>query len=362
MYWLTAILILPYFILLLNNYRRVLNIKTFNISSEPITFVSVVVACRNEQENLPYLLDNIARQDYPGELFELIIVNDNSSDSTIDIAEGFKGTLNILTINNDGKGKKQALRTGIKASSGYLIITTDADCRMDRSWIKTIAAFFEQHRPDMIIGPVQLESGPGFLRRFQELEFLSLQGITAGSAISGDPTMCNGANLSFTRVAYQDNSENLHDIIASGDDIFFLHSLKKNNKSKILWLESSAAIVTTAASRTVREYMDQRRRWISKAKAYNDISTITFALVTFVTIILQLSLLVAGFFNTAFWPVFLTISLIKSIPDYLILQNASRRYGRKKLMKWFLPAQVVYPFYVMFVVVFSIISYKKPGY
>ena len=362
MHWLPAILILPYFFLLLKIYRRLLNIKVFNVSSEPITFVSVVIACRNEQENIPSLLNCIAKQDYPKELFEVIIVDDYSTDRTFEIAAGFTGTLNVITINNKGKGKKQAIRTGINASSGYLIITTDADCRMGRRWLGTITAFFEKHRPDMIICPVQIEPGPGFFRRFQELEFLSLQGITAGSAISGEATMCNGANLSFTREAYQNNSDNLHDIIASGDDIFFLHSLKKHIKSKILWLESTDVVVTTASSPTIRSYLNQRRRWISKGIAYNDVSTITLAFVTFITIVLQVSILVAGLLNPLFWQIFLTIFLLKSFPDYLILHNSSRRYGRKKLINWFLPAQIVYPFYVLGVVFYSLTPNKKPEY
>ena len=199
MYWLPAILILPYFIILLKLYRSLFKIETFNTSTEPVTFVSVVVACRNEQKNLPALLNSIAHQNYPEYLFEVIIVDDNSADKTFEIAEGFTGSSNILTLFNRGKGKKQALRTGITAAKGNLVVTTDADCSMGENWIRIIAAFYELNRPDMIICPVRLESVPGFLGNFQELEFLSLQGITAASAISGEATMCNGANLAFSR-------------------------------------------------------------------------------------------------------------------------------------------------------------------
>jgi glycosyltransferase involved in cell wall biosynthesis len=360
MHWLPAILILPYIFLLLKIYRSLLKIKTFNVSTDPVTFVSVVVACRNEQGNLPLLLNSIAGQDYPKGLFEVIIVDDNSTDRTNEIASGFTGTGNIIAINNKGKGKKQAIRTGINASSGYLIITTDADCRMGKRWIRTIAAFYEKHKPDMIICPVQIEPGPGFFGRFQELEFLSLQGITAGSVFSGDATMCNGANLSFTREAYLNHTDNLHFEIASGDDIFLLHSLKKQIQSKILWLESPDAVVTAASSPTVGSFLKQRRRWISKGKTYNDRFTILLGIVTFVTIILQVSVLGAGFINPSFIAVFITIFLLKSVPDFLILLNTSGRYGKRELMNWFLPTQIVYPFYVLYVVFYSLISLKKP--
>ena len=362
MRWLSVILILPYIFLLLKIYRRLLKIKTFNDSTDPVTFVSVVVACRNEQKNISLLLNSIAGQDYPRGLFEVIIVDDNSTDRTAEIAVGFTEIGNLITINNNGKGKKQAIRTGVNASSGDLIISTDADCLMGKRWIRTIAVFYEKHKPDMIICPVKIEPGVGFFGRFQELEFLSLQGITAGTAISGEGTMCNGANLAFTRESYLNHSENLHDEIASGDDIFLLHSLKNQIKSKILWLESPEILITAASSPTISSFLKQRSRWISKSKAYKDKFTILIGIVTFVTIILQLSVLVAAIIYPIFITDFITISLLKSVPDFLILLNTSERYGKRELMNWFLPVQVVYPFYVLSVVFYSLIFLKKSEY
>lgn len=359
MHWLPCILILPYFLILLKIFRSLLSIKPFNIIIEPVTFVSVVVACRNEEENLPRLLHSISDQDYPINLFEIIIVNDNSTDRTAEVPSGFTATGNILVINNTGKGKKHAIKTGMGKASGNLIITTDADCRMGKSWLRTIVAFYEKHKPDMIIGPVQMESSPGFFGRFQELEFLSLQGITAGSAYAGNGTICNGANLAFTKEAYMKNVVNLNFEISSGDDIFFLHSLKKQKISKILWLESTSAVVKTEACHTTKSFLKQRRRWISKSKGYVDRFTILLGIVTFIAILLQVSLLIAGLVNNAFIQVFLAIFLFKSIPDFLILINTTRRYNRVDLMKWFLPVQTVYPFYVLIVVLYSLISPEK---
>jgi cellulose synthase/poly-beta-1,6-N-acetylglucosamine synthase-like glycosyltransferase len=360
MHWLPAILILPYILILLKIYRSLLKIKPFDVTGEPGIFVSVVVACRNEEVNLPILLKNISEQDYPQNLFEIIIVDDNSTDSTAEVISGFESTSNIITINNCGTGKKPALKTGISIASGNLIITTDADCRMGKSWIRTVAAFYEKYKPEMIICPVQIEFSSGFFRMFQELEFLSLQGITAGSAYEGNATMCNGANLAFTRDAYLNNAGNLNFGILSGDDIFFLHNLKKQ-RAKILWLESTSAVIKTASSPTVRSYLKQRRRWISKSLSYTDLYSILLGIVTFVTILLQISLLLAGTINHSFLLVFLTIFLLKSVPDFLILQNTTRRYGRVSLMNWFLPAQAVYPFYVLLVVLYSLISPENRG-
>ena len=355
MYWLPVILILPYFFILLSIYRSLQKIKLFNFSIEPVTFISVVIACRNEQKNLPSLLNNISSQNYPRELFEVIIVDDNSTDRTRKIASGFSGFNNSIAISNSGSGKKQALRTGIKAAKGSLIITTDADCRMGENWMRTIAAFYEKYNPEMIICPVEIESRTGFFGRFQELEFLSLQGVTAGTAYSGDASMCNGANLSFKRESYLNNSDNLYNEIPSGDDIFLLHSFKKDSNSIILWLESRDAMVTTTSSRAAETFLKQRRRWASKWKAYSDRFTILLGIVTFVTIILQVFMLIVALLFPGFLWVFLVIFFLKMVPDFLILRNTARRYGRQKLLKWFLPSQVVYPFYVLFVACYSLV-------
>jgi cellulose synthase/poly-beta-1,6-N-acetylglucosamine synthase-like glycosyltransferase len=359
MNWLPAILIFPYFSILLNIYRSLHKIKPFYVSADPRTFISVVVACRNEEEHLPALLKSISEQDYPDNLFEVIIVDDNSTDSTAGEFNRSNLKCSSILIKNKGVGKKEAIRTGVNMASGKLIITTDADCQAEKSWLKTIAAFYEKHQPDMIICPVSIEHSPGFFGTFQELEFLSLQGITAGTASAGNATMCNGANLAFTKEAYLRNAGNLNFEIPSGDDIFFLHSLKKQRLSKILWLESTSAIVRTKPSPTVGSYLRQRKRWISKSIKYSDRFSILLGIVTFVTILLSVCLIIAAMINQAFLPVLFTVIIIKSVPDFLILLNTTSRYARKQLMNWFIPVQLIYPIYVLAVVFYSLIRKEK---
>jgi cellulose synthase/poly-beta-1,6-N-acetylglucosamine synthase-like glycosyltransferase len=354
MHWLPAILIVPYLILLLGIYRGLRKIKPFNISSKPFEFVSVVVACRNEQLRLPDLLDKLSDQDYPSHLYEVIVVNDNSTDKTFETASSFVGNFSINTINNTGTGKKKAIETGINVASGKLIITTDADCIPGKNWISAIVSCYEYHHPDLIICPVKLSPMPGFFGKFQELEFLSLQGITAGTAYNGNPILCNGANLAFKKDAYIRHSENLHHEIPSGDDVFLLHSIKKDPQSKILWLESADSLITAASSPTIHSFIKQRNRWISKSGSIKDLYTIILGIVTFVTILVQPVLLVTGIFDPDFIMVFVAVFALKSIPDYLILHNTTTRYGKESLMKWFLISQIIYPYYVLLVVLKSI--------
>jgi cellulose synthase/poly-beta-1,6-N-acetylglucosamine synthase-like glycosyltransferase len=359
MQWLPAILILPYIIILLKIYRSLRSVNNFTVSVSPSIFVSIVIACRNEEKNLPLLLSDIALQNYPGESYEVIIVNDNSTDNTFQIASEYTSIGSLEALNNEGSGKKQALRTGIRAAKGNLIITTDADCRMGKNWIRTIAAFYEVYKPDMVICPVQLDSGKGLFGKFQQLEFLSLQGITAGSAASGKATMCNGANLAFTRNTYFKHSGNLHDELNSGDDVFLLHSLKNSEQPGILWLRSSDALVTTKSSSSFMSFLSQRSRWISKGKAYKDRYTILLGIVTFIAICLQIIYLFGILLLPSLLWVFLSVIFLKSIPDFLILMNTTGWYTKRELMWWFLPVQLIYPLYVLAVVFYSLISKGK---
>lgn len=358
MQWLLLIFITPYIYLLIRIYRSLTQIKSRHSQSVPGQFLSVVVACRNEEKNLPVLLKNLAEQDYNPSLFEVLIIDDNSSDNTFIAASEYKGIRNIYVAKNTGKGKKSAIRTGVAASTGNLIITTDADCRMGHSWLKTIASFYEENKSEMIICPVELEGGKGSFQRFQELEFLSLQGITAGTAFAGRPVMCNGANLAFTKEAYNRHSFDLHDEIISGDDVFLLHAIKSEPGNKIMWLESDEARVITNTSATVLSFLRQRSRWISKAGAYKDRYTRILGIVTFVTILLQLSLLIAAIFNTVFLWVLVAAFLLISVPDYLILLNTASRYRKKSIMNVFIPGQVIYPFYVMAVLIYFLAAKK----
>ncbi len=354
MQWLIAIFIIPYLIVLLKIYGSMKRASSFKSFPTPFFKISVIIPCRNEGKNLPYILGDLSFQDYPPDFFEVIVVDDNSTDGTLSSVLSEKRIRNLIVVKNTGAGKKDALRCGIDVATSGLIITTDADCRMGKKWISTIACFYNRGRQDLIIGPVKLSSRAGFLGRFQELEFMALQGVTYGTATAGQATMCNGANLAFPRSTYYDNAGNLHPEIQSGDDIFLLHSIKKGKRAVIEWLGSDEAVVETAQASLLKDLLRQRRRWLAKSRVYTDIHTVILGLVVFIPVALILFTLAASFFNSRFIPVAFFLYLLKSVPDYLILKETTDKYRSPELMKWFIPAELVYPFYVAIVAIMSV--------
>lgn len=354
MYWIVVILALPYLFILISVWKHLKKIKQHESGNNQSLFISIIVPCKNEQFHLPYLLNDLALQEYPTESFEVVVVDDNSNDDTFNIASRFNGIRNFSVIKNSGTGKKSAILTGVKHSEGQVIITTDADCSLKQKWLRSICSNFLQNDPDLLISPVCLEKKPGFFDRFQELEFLGLQGITAGSAMLGKPVMCNGANLAFKKETYLRHTDFMHNEILSGDDIFFLHSLKKEKGSKIMWNGSPDAIVKASSAGSPGEYFKQRKRWLSKGKAYSDRDTIILAIVTFFTNLLIIGVAAASLADRNFLMILVAVFMLKAIPDFLILSNTSKRYGRMPLLKWFLPSEAVYPFYMLGVAIVSL--------
>jgi len=363
MFWIILIPVLTYFFILLFLTRNLSGIDQFIAQSEGQRAkglkVAIVIACRNEEYSIPYLLSDIISQDYPPELTRVIVVDDWSDDNTSATASANGHIKNLEVIKNKGHGKKSAVQTGIEAADCDLIITTDADCRFGRKWLSTIVSFYEERKPQMIIGPVAISGKTGFFQRFQELEFLSLQAITAGTAEAGNPVMCNGANLAFPKESWLRHRSAIKNEILSGDDIFFLHSLKSEKDAKILWLESPDAVVKTGSSESLGSFLRQRARWISKSPFYDDRFTKIIGIVTFVTILELIVLFVAGLIEPSFFRYFLAAFLIKSAADLLILAEITRRRKRPDLLLWFLPSQLIYPFYVLTVALYSLFRKNK---
>lgn len=358
MIWILIFIICFYLAIFIFIYVNLAGVRPFRPEKSKNIFVSVIIPARNESDNLPDLLEKISSQDYPSEFFEVIVVDDNSNDRTFEIASNYTGIRNFKVLTNKGKGKKSALLTGVENASGELVFTTDADCRTGKSWISTVASFYRVHKPDLIIGPVSLEPMKGFSGGFQELEFLSLQGVTAGSAVGGQPSMCNGANLAFTRETYLKNADRINPEEVSGDDMFLLQNIKKKKGSAIMWLESSEATVVTKGKTSFLSFLKQRSRWISKAGKYNDPFIVILGFVTFVTISAQLLLTGISFFRLSVLPLLLIFLTLKSVPDFLILNNTAGRYNKKHLMKWFVPSEIIYPFYVFAVLVYFLVKGK----
>ena len=327
--------------------------KNYNIDKSSTTKVSVLIAARNEEENIENILLSLYNQTFPKELFEVIIVDDHSEDNTKTIIDNFINNnkdFNMQVFIYEGKGKKAAISQALHKAKNHLIIVTDADCILNTLWIENIVAFYQKTKSKMILAPVLLTPSNTLFEKMQVLEHLSLMGSTAGSAAIGFPVMCNGANMAYEREAALEVEKLRHDFnIPSGDDMFLLEQFVKNYGYKnVKFLLSKSAIVKTKTCKTIKDFFKQRRRWVSKTKSYTNWKIITTALIVFFFNISIISLLISAFFIPALWSLYVLLTLLKFFIDFPLLKNITNFMNQSNLMKWALPLEFIYPFYVTF--------------
>ncbi|OFX59868.1 MAG: hypothetical protein A2046_02015 [Bacteroidetes bacterium GWA2_30_7] len=307
---------------------------------------SIVIPFRNEEKNIENLITNLANQHYPKAQYQVILIDDFSTDNSMEIARKVAENhpqISIKILSNIISGKKEALKLGINNADFDLIVATDADCSHNKLWLNEIANFQSQENCVLIIAPVKIASSNSFFGKFQEIEFLSLQASSIGSAGINNPIMCNGANLVYQKKHFLE--ADIKNEIASGDDMFLLHSIKNNSKNKIGYLFTENAIVTTNSSINLKSFISQRIRWASKAKYYNDSFSKITALLVLTIAISEILLLVFSCFNKYYLQVFIIVFLIKSLIDIILLSYVNRTYKIKNLLLLLLPFEIVYLFY-----------------
>lgn len=315
-------------------------------------FLSVVVAARNEQNKLPLLLNDLLLQNYPAHLFEIIIINDHSTDATLSVLknEQKKHTnLYFYSLPQNISGKKQAIKYAVNQTKGSFIITTDADCRISPDFIKTYAAFIAQKKPQMILAPV-LMTGNNPFQQIQQVEFMSLIASTAGAAGIKHPIMSNAANMAFNKNSWKKFRSSHDENIPSGDDLFFLLDLKKNGfRDDIHFLKNINTVVKTEASPTLSDFLRQRIRWTSKSRHYFDYEIIFTAITVLTMNFSILSSLFLLLFQANYWWLFILLFFMKAIPDFLLLKNVNKFFCLKNLWLKFLVLQIIYPFYIVII-------------
>lgn len=315
---------------------------------QPSINLSVIIAFRNESENISALIESLIHQNYPRELFEVILVDDHSTDSSFQLAQtvlklsGIKYSL--LCMQEGCEGKKAAQQMAIEHAKGDLLVFTDADCKLQENWLLTHALFYLQYKPKLTIGMVDYRPIRNIMDMAERLDFLSLINISAGLCSQGYPILCNGANLAVQREIFS-NNPNLKPALASGDDVFLLHYVKQNYPGQVQVLKSAQNIVYTKPAGSLRKFLIQRIRWGSKSKNYTDFDTILVASIVFVTSLAICAALVNGFIYSNYFYAYLILA--KSGADIFFFAHFNQFWNYKKTL-WLIPViNMVYPIYIV---------------
>ena len=343
-------------IALIVGWKRCQDHKISNPGKIDLPAVSLVVAARNEERNILKLLTCLEEQKYLHELLEVIIVDDQSTDETVVNVQTFARTseLNIKLIHDKQfdplSPKKSALHSAISQSSGEIILTTDADCTMEKDWVMTMVSPFQEQKVKFVSGPVSISSQLSFFASLQSFEFSSLIGSGAALLSLGYPIMCNGANLAFdSKAFYEVGGYTEKDTRSTGDDVFLMQKIYRRFKDSVVFQKSKDAIVITNPENTLKDFFHQRKRWASKWNSRllstNWIIPV-FLFVHYASIILMIAYC---FTDHSLLPHTTALFVGKLIVDFLFLKKVSSFFSKIFPFFTFIISEIFYPIYTIII-------------
>lgn len=362
MLFIFLIFLLAYLILFIY-LKRGLNQGLSSIKSEfpesnDLPFISVVCPYRNEVDNLKSFIESISIQDYQSDLFELIMINDHSTDNSEvllkDICSKSSIKVKLISLPHGIESKKNALVTGIRESIGKIIVTTDADTQRDKGWLTSISKFFSRYNADMMIGPVSITNSQSLFNRLQRIEFLSLQVVTIGFAGNDNPILCNAANLSFSRNSFESIGGYSGQKSTSGDDFFLMAKMKKAGM-KILLNPDFESKVFTRPLESPGELLSQRIRWAGKTKFTKDKSIILTGIFNVLLSFLLILLPFIEIYRHNYPTYSLCLWSIKFACDLYLLQKAGSAFKTTFKLNDFIAVFIIYPFYICCTFILSLI-------
>ena len=319
------------------------------------TFFSVIIPVRNEEHNIKACIKAILQQNYPADLFEVLVVDDHSADDTAACVLQFSApNLHLLhlgdypDLNPEAGYKKQAIHWAIQHAKGKILVTTDGDCIVPPNWLRYYAFCFQRKSARFVAAPVSFHQEGNLLERFQSLDFLGMMVITGAGIQTNAIHMCNGANLAYSKASYEAvNGFHGIDHLASGDDLLLMHKIARQFPKDIYFIKSASATVYTRAKPSLQTFISQRLRWATKSNQYPQWK-ITAALALVFLLCWTILICLPAVFLWG-WPVlFLGLLLfgIKSLADFYLLKTAILFFNRPDLLLGFFPAQIIHILYI----------------
>ncbi|MBL7032759.1 MAG: glycosyltransferase [Candidatus Delongbacteria bacterium] len=326
------------YLLLMLWYRRglyLLEQKIPDNGQEP--GISVVVAARNEASDLPRLLQALRQQDNTGFEYEVLLIDDCSSDSTASLifaAAGADPRFRALSTKNTSRGKKEAITLGVAAARFPLVVICDADSQPGQQWLKTLRRAFTPIT-GMVLGVTRLTADSTMLSRILQVEYAGILGIGLATAALGVPLFASGSNLAFRREAFNEvGGYRGIEQIRSGDDTFLIQRINQLTSWEIVPLLAAAARVDSRAPAGFGQLLSQRARWSSTQFRVPDLRLTLVGLNAYLLVSSVLVIGVCGLFAPHYFALAGLLLLIKILAETGFLKHSNRLQGLH--ISWYL--------------------------
>lgn len=321
--------------------------------------VSVVVAARNEEQNIANLLQDFSQLDYPTDKLDIIIADDRSLDKTWLIIERYskqyhhiKG-IRIRKKSAEMTPKKYALTQAIEQSNGEYILSTDADCRIPQGWVKSMVNHLESGS-GIVLGASSVDDvNPSSFTHYQMIDFLALITTNAGASGWGFNWTGTGQNLAYKRSAFKkiNGFYPVRDRV-SGDDMYLVQAISKTHKCT--FNSDACSFVKTRPVQSIITFLNQRIRWSSNSRLAAKTDWI-FLLFLFNAFLLNTAIL-SGSFLSSLQSYIPMVFGIKFVGDALVI------FSGASMLHMFVPSiifivwSVLQPIYIPFIGISGLIG------
>ncbi len=258
-------------ILLSSSFLIIINIifwvslrgKTSSHGSNVRNKISVIIAAKDEADNIGRVIASIRELNYCKDNFEVILVDDESTDSTfqtaVKLAEGLANFHIYKAENKTLPAKKGALTFGINKAANPFILITDADCLLPKDWLKIYSSKFDKGY-DFIFGPAPFTIENSFTNKAVRFENLRSSILLFAAAKLKIPYSAAARNFGFRKSAFKtvQGYSNTNETLSGDDDLLLREAVK--HKMKIGIVTDKDAAVFSSAKKTLKEYLIQRTR------------------------------------------------------------------------------------------------------
>ena len=257
------------FVSLLNVSKQ----KRFFKTNDEYPNISILIAVRNEEDNIIDCLKSLELLDYPKDKIEILIGNDQSTDQTEQLITDFiqgKAYFKLINIFNQmGKAKAKAnvLAHLFENSSHEIIFVTDADIHVNANWIKSIVPYFNNHKIGIVSGTTVV-NGKGFFTNMQSIDWLYFSGLLIAFDNLGLKSTAVGNNMAVIKKAYLATGGYQNLDFSVTEDLALFKAIKNKGYESINLLENDN-LNQSKPQYSLMNFLHQRKRWLIGAQGLN---------------------------------------------------------------------------------------------
>lgn len=307
--------------------------------------VSIIIAARNEEANIGRCLEAVTRLTWPRHLLEVIVINDRSADSTPQIIDGYASRYAFIHAVHatpgvgEFTGKTNAVTQGIEASTGEILLMTDADCSVPPGWVEETIKYYTKPAIGLVPGFTEIRHDTLF-QSMQAIDWFSLFTVASATCSMGFPVTAVGTNFTVRRAAYDAVGGYRKIPFSVTEDYALFHAVTAHGEYRARYPMDPRAVVRSEPCPTWKDLYRQRKRWFTGGKGMDAKSIAIFVVPWLLNLLIPIGLILG-------WEGALAGLLLKAGGDFVLMLPATIRFRKWELLPAFPLYEVYFYLYVL---------------